>query len=68
LPRKATLPLQKNFNAGTHLREDKPLEQQIGVPLRRMGTPDDIGNACVFIASDASSWITGQCLYITGGL
>lgn len=57
-----------NFNASTNFREDKPLEQQIGVPLGRMGTPDDIGNACVFMASDASSWITGQCLYITGGL
>ena len=58
----------ENFNASTNFRDDKPLEQQIGVPVGRMGTPDDIGNACVFMASDASSWITGQCLYITGGL
>jgi len=58
----------ENFNASTNFRDDKPIEQQIGVPLGRMGTPDDIGNACVFMASDASSWITGQCLYITGGL
>ncbi len=58
----------ENFNASTNFREDKPIEQQIGVPLGRMGTPDDIGNACVFMASEASSWITGQCLYITGGL
>jgi 7-alpha-hydroxysteroid dehydrogenase len=33
-----------------------------------MGTPEDIGNAVVFMASDASSWITGQCLYVTGGM
>ena len=58
----------ENFNASTNFRDDKPLEQQIGVPLGRMGKPDDIGNACVFMASEASSWITGQCLYITGGL
>jgi NAD(P)-dependent dehydrogenase (short-subunit alcohol dehydrogenase family) len=38
------------------------------IPLGRLGTPDDIGNAVVFMASDASSWVTGQCLYVTGGL
>ncbi|MEM9623129.1 MAG: SDR family oxidoreductase, partial [Pseudomonadota bacterium] len=34
----------------------------------RMGTPDDIGHAVVFMASPAASWVTGQCLYVTGGL
>jgi len=58
----------ENFNASTNFAQDKPLEQQLRVPLGRMGTPEDIGNAVVFMASDASSWITGQCLYITGGL
>ena len=37
------------------------------VPLGRLGTPEDIGAAAVFLASPASSWITGQCLYVTGG-
>jgi 7-alpha-hydroxysteroid dehydrogenase len=37
------------------------------VPLGRLGTPEDIGAAAVFLASQASSWITGQCLYVTGG-
>jgi 7-alpha-hydroxysteroid dehydrogenase len=37
------------------------------VPLKRLGTPEDIGAAAVFLASPASSWITGQCLYVTGG-
>lgn len=37
------------------------------VPLGRMGTPEDIGAAAVFLASPAASWITGQCLYVTGG-
>jgi 7-alpha-hydroxysteroid dehydrogenase len=57
-----------NFNASTSFPEGKPLEKLLGIPLGRLGTPDDIGNAVVFMASDAASWITGQCLYVTGGL
>jgi NAD(P)-dependent dehydrogenase (short-subunit alcohol dehydrogenase family) len=37
------------------------------LPLRRLGTPQDVANAAVFLASDASSWITGQALVIDGG-
>lgn len=37
------------------------------LPLRRLGTPEDVANAAVFLASDASSWITGQTLVIDGG-
>ena len=58
----------ENFNQSTNFPEGKPVEKIIGVPLGRMGTPEDIGNAVVFMCSDASSWVTGQCLYVTGGL
>ena len=58
----------ENFNASTKFPEGKPLEKLLNIPLGRLGTPDDIGNAVVFMASDAASWITGQCLYVTGGL
>src|SRR5438132_8469703 len=37
-------------------------------PLGRIGQPQDIAPAVVFLASAASSWITGETLYITGGL
>ena len=37
------------------------------VPLQRIGQPDDIGNAIVFLCSEMSSWITGQQLYVSGG-
>ena len=56
-----------NFNESTNFPDDKPLEDIIGVPLRRLGTPEDIGNAVVYMASPASSWVTGQCLYVAGG-
>jgi 3-oxoacyl-[acyl-carrier protein] reductase len=36
-------------------------------PLGRIGQPQDIGPAAVFLASDESSWITGETLYISGG-
>ncbi len=38
------------------------------VPLQRIGLPEDIGNAAVFLASEMSSFITGQALYVSGGL
>jgi 3-oxoacyl-[acyl-carrier protein] reductase len=37
-------------------------------PLGRIGQPDDIAPAVVFLASSESSWIAGETLYITGGL
>lgn len=36
-------------------------------PLRRLGTPEDIAAAAVFLCSDASSWVTGETLVIDGG-
>ena len=58
----------KNFNESTNFPADQPLEKLLRVPLGRVGEPDDIGHAVVFMAAPASSWITGQCLYVTGGL
>ena len=37
------------------------------IPLRRVGTPDDIGNAVLYLASDEASYVTGQVLYVCGG-
>jgi NAD(P)-dependent dehydrogenase (short-subunit alcohol dehydrogenase family) len=37
-------------------------------PLRRVGTPDDVANAALFLASDEASWITGTVLRVDGGL
>ena len=38
------------------------------IPLKRGGSPEDIANACVFLASDMSAYITGQTLSVDGGM
>ncbi len=38
------------------------------IPVRRLGRPDDISNAVLFLASEESSYITGQVLTVDGGL
>ncbi len=39
-----------------------------GVPVKRLGTPDDVANAVSFFASDRSGFVTGQVLYVCGGM
>ena len=39
-----------------------------GIPLKRGGTPTDVANACVFLGSDLSAYITGQTLSVCGGM
>jgi len=52
----------------------KKLDEEIienwrnSIPLKRGGTPVDVANACVWLASDMSSYVTGQVLNIDGGL
>lgn len=38
------------------------------IPLKRGGTPEDIANACVFLGSDLSTYVTGQVLNVDGGM
>lgn len=38
------------------------------IPLKRGGSPDDVANACVFLGSDMSSYMTGQVLQVDGGM
>ncbi len=36
-------------------------------PLRRLGTPDDVARAALYLASDDAGWVTGQVLDVAGG-
>ena len=55
----------------TERHKDDPDEMKrayaAGVPMRRMGVPDDVGNAVAFLASDEANFITGQRLTVNGG-
>ncbi len=42
-------------------------EQLKEIPLRRLGRPEDIADACVFLASDASAYVTGDTIRVMGG-
>ena len=57
---------------GTHAAgiDDSEMQKQVKsqTPLGRIGQPDDIGGAAVFLASNDSSWISGETLVIAGGL
>jgi 7-alpha-hydroxysteroid dehydrogenase len=61
----------ENFNDCMGTDDEGKLEQlreMMNIPLQRFGKEDDIAAAALFLASPASGWITGQCLFVTGGL
>ena len=49
---------------------DTPAAEQrssVGTPLRRLGEPDDIAGAAVFLAAKSGAWMTGQTIVVDGG-
>lgn len=53
-----------------HIQKDPALAEKYKsqVPLGRLGLPEDLVGACVFLASKASDYVTGQTIYVDGGL
>ena len=50
------------------LGEDQVNEWRNSIPLKRGGTTDDIANVTLFLASDMSSYVTGQVINVCGGM
>lgn len=50
------------------LSEEVRKEWAKAIPLRRGGTPKDVANTCVYLASDLASYVTGQTVNVCGGM
>jgi 3-oxoacyl-[acyl-carrier protein] reductase len=50
------------------LTEDQKKAYTDSIPLKRLGAGDDIANACIYLGSDMSTYVTGQVLSVCGGL
>jgi 3-oxoacyl-[acyl-carrier protein] reductase len=58
----------EGVHAGGLATGDFRNQVEASTPLGRIGQPDDIAPAAVFLASDDSAWMTGELIYITGGM
>lgn len=50
------------------LNEDVVKGWREAIPLKRGGSPEDVANVCVFLASDMSAYVTGQVINVDGGM
>ena len=50
------------------MRDTMLTHMAASIPMGRIGEPDDVGKAAVFLASDASSFVNGVELFVDGGL
>ncbi|GAA5063752.1 NAD(P)-dependent dehydrogenase (short-subunit alcohol dehydrogenase family) [Thermocatellispora tengchongensis] len=47
---------------------EEVIRKRVGqIPLRRMATPEDVAGAVAYLASDDAAYVTGECIYVTGG-
>lgn len=50
------------------LTDDQKAKINASIPMARMGTPEDIAAACVYLASDEAAYVTGQTIHVNGGM
>ncbi|MDD3274216.1 MAG: 3-oxoacyl-[acyl-carrier-protein] reductase, partial [Candidatus Omnitrophica bacterium] len=50
------------------LPEDIKKKMQEAIPMGKLGTPEDVANICLFLASEESSYVTGQVITVDGGM
>ena len=50
------------------LSEEVRKQWEVQIPLRRGGTPEDVANVATFLASDLSSYVSGQTIHVCGGM
>jgi 3-oxoacyl-[acyl-carrier protein] reductase len=50
-----------------YITPESEIEIARGTPLGRIGTPEDVAEVIVFLASEQAHWLTGQLLYVGGG-
>jgi len=68
LPAQIMTPALRHMFADPRLNADRLRDRLLtGIPLGRIGEPDDVAKAAVFLASDAASFITGHLLPVDGG-
>jgi 3-oxoacyl-[acyl-carrier protein] reductase len=53
---------------GTTLDPSRSRDIEESTPLRRWGTPDDVAAAALFLASPAAAFLTGQTIFVGGGV
>lgn len=59
--------IQTDINAGK-ISDEKRVEILAGIPLNRLGVPQDVANIYLFLASDLSSYLTGNVIDVNGGM
>ncbi len=62
------VPTEISMQAMNLTDDDLPgLEKMLALPAGRLGTPDDLGAAALFLVSAGAQWVTGQVIKVTGG-
>lgn len=62
------VPTEVSMKALKLTEDDLPaFAKTLSIPAGRLGTPEDLGNAILYLVSPASDWVTGECISISGG-